>query len=68
MSTRKAVEFFADGGEPRTVTDINGRGTLGVSLDQQFLDELGISQGDDVGIKTRQEDNVIEVHLGSQRE
>lgn len=44
---------------------MGGSGSLGITLPKEKLDERGLKAGDEVGIVTTDDPNVLKIHLPS---
>lgn len=58
-----ALDILRDGGETRKVQELNGEGTLGLSLPKDVLDDHGVEKGDSLPINHDPESGEVTVFL-----
>jgi hypothetical protein len=58
-----AWDILRDGGETRKVQELNGEGTLGLSLPKDVLDEHGVEKGDSLPVDHDEESGEVTVYL-----
>jgi len=58
-----AWDILRDGGETRKVQELNGEGTLGLSLPREVLAAHGVEKGDSLPVDHDEESGEVTVYL-----